>query len=260
MSTEAESEDAKDLISDTPENVMELDWNRRNLLRQSSVAGLTLMAAGLPFPTDAPEAEKKEPEVTATEDLMREHGVIRRALLIYFEVVPKLRKDAASVDLSALRQTAQLFRTFGEDYHERILEEQHIFPLIRKQGDELERYADILTMQHNRGREVTDYILAVTRAPRISVAHAEPLARTLESFVLMYENHAAREDTVVFPAWKKNFSNQQLDAVSDQFEDIEHRMFGKDGFEDAEKKIGTIEGQLGFSDLAQFTPPPPPRL
>jgi hypothetical protein len=45
----------------------------------------------------------------------------------------------------------------------------------------------------------------------------------------MYANHAAREDTIVFPAWKKNFSNAQLDEISDQFEDIEHKMFGKDG-------------------------------
>jgi len=60
----------------------------------------------------------------------------------------------------------------------------------------------------------------------------------------------------VFPAWKKNFTNKRLD---DQFEDIEHKMFGKDGFEDTEKKIGKIEGELGFADLAQFTPPAPPK-
>ena len=186
--------------------------------------------------------------------------MIRRALLLYYELVPKLRKDVAGVDASALKQTAQLFRTFGEDYHERMLEEQHIFPLIRKQGPELQGYSDVLTAQHNRGREITDYILAVSNGPRISVAHAEPLARTLESFVLMYENHAAREDTIVFPAWKKNFSNKQLDEISDQFEDIEHKTFGRDGFEEAEKKISRIEGDLGFSDLGQFTPPRPPEI
>jgi hemerythrin-like domain-containing protein len=241
---------------------MEFDWKRRNLLWQCSVVGLGF--TGLDFTVvakDAPDkAEEKEPEVTATEDLMREHGVIRRALLLYYELVPKLRKDVASVDASALKQTAQLFRTFGEDYHERMLEEQHIFPLIRKQGPELQGYADVLTAQHNRGREITDYILAVSNGPRISVTHAEPLARTLESFVLMYENHAAREDTIVFPAWKKNFSNKQLDEISDQFEDIEHKMFGRDGFEEAEKKISRIEGDLGFSDLGQFTPPRPPEI
>jgi hemerythrin-like domain-containing protein len=185
--------------------------------------------------------------------------VLRRALLVFLEVVPKLRQNAAGVDAAALQQTAKLFRTFGEDYHERMLEEQHIFPLIRKQGPELKRYSDILVEQHNRGREVTDYVLAVTNGQRISVAHVEPLAKVLETFVLMYQNHAAREDTIVFPAWKKNFTDKQLDEVSDQFEDIEHKMFGKDGFEDAEKQIGKIERTLGFADLAQFTPPAPPK-
>jgi hemerythrin-like domain-containing protein len=241
---------------------MELDRKRRDLLKQSVALGVVLAGAGSSIAISKETSEKdkgKEPEVTATEDLMREHGVIRRALLIYLETVPKLRKNASSVNASALRQTAQLFRIFGEDYHERMLEEQHIFPMIRKQGAELQHYADVLTAQHQRGREVTDYVLAVTNGPRISVAHVEPLAKTLESFVLMYENHAAREDTIIFPAWKKNFSDKQLDEISDQFEDIEHKMFGKDGFEDAEKKISKIEETLGFHDLAQFTPPPPPK-
>ena len=243
---------------------MKPDPNRRDILRNAAALAAATAAISVPgsllvLPVSA-NAEQTEPEVTATEDLMREHGVIRRALLVYFETVPKLRQNPASVDPSALHQTAQLFRTFGEDYHERMLEEQHIFPLVRKQGGELERYADILTAQHKRRREVTDYVLAVTNGSKISAAHAEPLAKVFETFVLMYENHAAREDTIIFPAWKKNFSNKQLDEISDQFEDIEHKMFGKDGFEEAEKKIGNIEDMLGFADLAQFTPPPPPKV
>jgi len=250
-----------------------IDSSRRKLLRDSVAMGVVgavslplfvgpipLLSEPLPQKTrEGKDSAEKEPEVTATEDLMREHGVIRRALLVYYEVVPKLRQNPAGVDATALQQTAKLFRTFGEDYHERMLEEQHIFPLIRKQGAELERYADILTEQHNRGREITDYVLAVTNSGKISSAHADPLAKVFESFVLMYQNHAAREDTIVFPAWKKNFSDKQLDEISDQFEEIEHKMFGKDGFEDAEKKISGIEASLGFADLAQFTPPAPPK-
>jgi hemerythrin-like domain-containing protein len=241
---------------------MKIDQTRRDVLRNATACAVAAAAVSTPgsllvLPVSAREAEK-EPEVTATEDLMREHGVIRRALLVYFETVPRLRQNPASVDPTALRQTAQLFRTFGEDYHERMLEEQHIFPLVRKQGGELQRYADILTAQHNRGREITDYVLAVSNGPKIGAANSEPLAKVFESFVLMYQNHAAREDTIIFPAWKKNFSNQQLDEISDQFEDIEHKMFGKDGFDDAEKKISSVEAALGFADLSQFTPPPPP--
>lgn len=241
---------------------MGIDLERRVIVRNAAVLGLVMAAPGLSLLANASEEESKsatkEPEVTATEDLMREHGVIRRALLIYAETVPKLRQNSSAVDTAALRQTAQLFRTFGEDYHERMLEEQHVFPMIRKQGTDLQRYADVLTDQHQRGREITDYILAVTNSGKVSSAHAEPLARVFEGFVRMYENHAAREDTIVFPAWKKNYSDKQLDEISDQFEDIEHKMFGKDGFEDAEKRISSIEGALGLSNLALFTSPPPP--
>src|SRR5213592_496137 len=125
------------------------DWSRRKLLRD--FFGLGVAVTGVPLVAEAFQTElasakgnEKEPEVTATEDLMREHGVLRRALLVFLEVVPKLRQNAAGVDGAALQHTAKLFRTFGENYHERMLEEQHIFPLIRKQGPELKRYADIL--------------------------------------------------------------------------------------------------------------------
>jgi hemerythrin-like domain-containing protein len=243
---------------------MSIDRERRQVLRDAALLGIMAGTGGVRVMAQATEPQKKkgegqEPEVTATEDLMREHGVLRRILLVYAEIVPTLRQNTAKVDAAALRQAAQLFRTFGEQYHEKMLEEQHIFPIIRKMNGELAPYADVLTAQHARGREITDYITTVTNGGRIGVAHAEPLARAFEGFVRMYQNHAAREDTIVFPAWKTNYSNKQLDEISDQFEDIEKRMFGKDGFEDAVKKVAGIEGALGFSDLAQFTPPAPPK-
>jgi hemerythrin-like domain-containing protein len=139
-----------------------------------------------------------------------------------------------------------------------MLEEQHIFLVVHKGGGEAGKLTEILLAQHQRGREITSYLLAVTKSGRIATANAEPLARSLEAFVLMYQNHAAREDTVVFPAWKKHFTNKQLDELSDQFEDIEHKMFGKDGFDDAVEKISAIETTLGFANLGQFTAPPPP--
>jgi hypothetical protein len=47
--------------------------------------------------------------------------------------------------------------------------------------------------------------------------------------------------------------------MSETFEDIEHQLFGKDGFKDAVEKIGEIEQVLGFADLDSFTAPPPPQ-
>ena len=229
--------------------------SRRDLLHKAPLA-----LTGLALTTSVYAEEKKdETEVTATEDLMREHGVIRRALLVYAELVPKLRSDPGAIDPAALNKTAKLFRNFGEDYHERQLEEQHIFPTIRKMNKPaLTHYADVLTAQHQRGREVTDYVLAVTGG-KIGKQHADELAKIFDSFTLMYQNHAAREDTIIFPAWKKNYTNKQLDELGDQFEEIEHKTFGKDGFDNAEETISKIEETLGFADIAQFTPPAPPK-
>jgi hemerythrin-like domain-containing protein len=212
--------------------------SRRDLLILAPIAPLAAVAT-------AP----KPPEVTATEDLMREHGILRRVLLVYGESVPKLRAGE-KVDETALLQAAQLFKRFGEEYHEMLLEEKHIFPIVRKMKGEAASYPDILEAQHKRGREITAYIL--------SRPSGEPLAHAMETFVRMYEHHAAREDTIVFPAWKKNFSDKQLDAISDEFEDIEKKMFGHDGFEEAEETISKIEKALGLAELSKFTAPAPP--
>jgi hemerythrin superfamily protein len=76
----------------------------------------------------------------------------------------------------------------------------------------------------------------------------------------MYEHHAAREDTIIFPAWKQTMTAKQLDEMGDKFEDIEREQFGTDGYEDAVKQIGDIEGSLGLADLSQFTAPPAPKV
>ena len=71
-----------------------------------------------------------------------------------------------------------------------------MFPAIRKADRPAAGYADDLKAQHHRGRKVTEYILAVTGKGAIGSGDAEPLARAMESFVLMYQNHAAREDSM----------------------------------------------------------------
>jgi len=108
-----------------------------------------------------PDENKMGGEVTATEDLMREHGILRRALLVYSAAAIKLRANASSIAPDALQKTAKLFRAFGEEYHEKKLEEAYIFPAVKKVSGEAATYPDILVAQHNRGREITDYIISL---------------------------------------------------------------------------------------------------
>jgi hemerythrin-like domain-containing protein len=228
---------------------------RRDLLA-ATVAGSGLVVFG--FPGSIGFAAEKEKKVTANEDLMREHGVLRRALLVYAAVAQRLQRNPDSIPASAVAKTARLFREFGEDYHERRLEEKFIFPAVRKLKGPASRYPDALQRQHERGRELTDYVLRVTQGGAIASGSAGPLAQALQQFNLMYENHTAREDTVVFTAWKGALSQQAYDEMGERFESIEKQVFGHDGFEDALKRITHIEEELGLSDISQFTMPRPP--
>jgi hemerythrin-like domain-containing protein len=239
----------------------DMRMNRRDLLAGigSLSAGLILSGCSVPAKTLVSHQENEEQmggEVTATEDLMREHGVLRRALFVYSEAAVKLRNNPSAVVPGALQKTAILFRAFGEEYHEKKLEEAYIFPAVKKVGGEAAGLTDILIAQHNRGRQITDYILAVTRRTTLSTSDVEQLATVLESFVRMYRPHAAREDTIVFPAWKETLTAKQLDEMNDKFEEIEHQQFGEDGFENAVRQIAAVEGELGMTDLLQFTAPP----
>jgi hemerythrin-like domain-containing protein len=164
------------------------------------------------------------------------------------------------VPLDQLGRAASLFRRFGEDCHERSLEEKHVFPPLVRAGGEHAALARALTTQHERGRQITEYISGVAKKDRLGPSNSAQFAGTLVAFVRMHEHHAAIEDTVIFPAWKKAISPAQYHELTDQFGDLEHKTFGKDGFEDALKRITAVEKAFGLGDLSVLTAPPPPGL
>ena len=230
--------------------------NRRQWLALTGSAVMSM--AGRSALRAAEKKETDEIEVPAAEDLMREHGILRRALLVYSETAARLASGKGNVPLEALGRTATLFREFGEQYHEHDLEEAHVFVPLIKSGGELATLANTLKQQHARGRQITDYISAVARKRALSAADAAPLSSTLLSFVRMYEHHAAIEDTIIFPAWKAAISPAQYAELGERFEELEHRTFGEDGFEEALKKIAAIEQSFGLDDLGALTAPAPP--
>src|SRR5262249_49427530 len=83
-----------------------------------STAALGMMGVGAV--AAARGADKKdEEEVGATEDLMREHGVLNRVLLIYEEGLRRLHAKE-EVGPEVFHRTATLVRKFVEDYHEKL--------------------------------------------------------------------------------------------------------------------------------------------
>ena len=125
---------------------------RHFILTGSAILG----AAALLGPARALAAERflETAEVTPTEDLMQEHGVLRRLLLIYDEVRGRL-EQGQEFPLEVLREATGLMRRFVEDYHEKD-EEEYLFTRFEKAG-KLVELVKMLYQQHQTGRKVVPY-------------------------------------------------------------------------------------------------------
>jgi hemerythrin-like domain-containing protein len=208
----------------------------------------------VPHDDEGRDERAGEEEVSPAEDLMREHGVLKRIILIYREGLRRIDADPPE-DLppEAIADSARIIREFIEDYHEK-LEENFLFPRFRRAGVHVD-LVDTLTEQHQAGRRVTDVTLALSNLAALrDPDDRRRLSDSLRAFIRMYEPHEAREDTVLFPALRKIVTPNEYDALGEDFEEKEHELFGEDGFDAMVDRVAAIEKSLGIYDLGQFTP------
>ena len=199
----------------------------------------------------AQKEAQAEPVVTPGEDLMQEHGLVERLLLVYDEVARRVESHA-EIDPATLAGATTLVERFVQEYHEKN-EEDFVFPALEAKQREV-ALVRVLRLQHQRGRELTAEI-----ARRTKNFKATPeLARMLRDFSRMYRPHAAFEDTRAFPAFRKTLGDAAYRELGEKFEDREHARLGADGFEQAVAEVARLEGTLSIGDLASFTPASPP--
>jgi hemerythrin-like domain-containing protein len=209
---------------------------------------LSALAQKKPGSKAAPrKKEEGEEDVSTNEDLMREHGVLNRVLLIYDEGMRRIEANE-KFDGTVLTKAAGLIKSFIEDYHEK-LEEDHIFPRFEQSGSKLTELTVNLRAQHAVGRQLTEKIAAAAKS-----GDTQGLNQAMAAFNRMYRPHEAREDTVLFPALHSIVSKHEYDAMGEQFESIERKTFGGDGFDMAVDKVAELEKQFDIYDISKFTP------
>ncbi len=235
-----------------------MDSSRRGWLVAAVGAGAVSALAAVPALAD-PQARPRaqgspkpigDEDVWPDEDLMREHGVLNRILLVYDEAIRRIRAHE-DVPLEQVRAAAGIIRRFVEGYHEK-LEEEHLFPRFEKAG-RLTDLVGVLRAQHEAGRRVTASILEIA-SRGASATDAAALADHLGQFVRMYRPHEAREDTVLFPAFREIVTRQEFERLGEEFEGREDKVLGERGFERVVGEVAGIEKALGIYELANFTP------
>jgi len=191
------------------------------------------------------------PDVPPLEDLMREHGMLNRLLLIDEEIIKRVNDPVFPI--KQLKKAVNIVQEFIESYHEK-LEEEYIFPLFERAGKEVKLCATLRT-QHIQGREITSRLKQICNTnPHPNKKTRKTIVKLLKKFIRMYRPHEAREDTVIFPQVRSLISEADLKELGETFEDIEHERFGADGFEGVLEQVADIEKELGIYELAQFNP------
>lgn len=190
-------------------------------------------------------------EVTPTEDLMREHGVLRRLLLIYEEMNRRFSSNTP-FEPKLLQEAAQIMQTFIGNYHEK-LEEDYLFSRLEKR-EAMKELVKTLLEQHQKGRQLTSYILQHARAADLTNPDIRKgVSDAMLAFITMYRPHAAREDTVLYPYFKTIISGHEYLYLGDVFENKETELFGEGGFSKIVDKVAAIEKALGIYALDHFT-------
>ena len=228
---------------------------RRAFLRAgivTSAASFALASRGMLAAAEPEKKSGEETEVSPPEDLMREHGVLKRILLIYEEAIRRMTKNEA-LPVEVVLDAARIIRSFVEDYHEK-LEEDYVFPRFEKAG-KLVDLTHTLRAQHQAGRRVTDLTLSLARSGTLKDSGERArFIDSLQQFIRMYNPHEAREDTVLFPAFRQIVSGHEFDSLGEEFEKKEDELFGDDGFGKVVERVAGLEKKLGIYELGQFTP------
>jgi len=193
--------------------IEEPSFDRRVFLKSGIVfTGAMLMGSGSLRSAEKKE-NKEEEEVGPPEDLMREHGVLKRMLLIYGEVLGRI-DSKQDFPPEALADAARIIRNFVEDYHEK-LEEDFLFPRFEK-ANLLVDLVKVLRAQHQAGRQATDVTMRFANLQSLkNESERSQLVTSMQQFIRMYNPHETREDTVLFPAFRKIVSTHEFDALGD---------------------------------------------
>jgi hemerythrin-like domain-containing protein len=222
---------------------------RREFIRNGVLLGTLTGIAGMNLLSGC--SREGGEGISPAEDLMREHGVLRRILLIYDHCRISLA-NGSNFPAEILKSSALIIRNFVEDYHER-LEEDFLFPRFQK-SNRLPDLVKVLKDQHSAGRIITGNIIDAAGKTEWTDADKQNLSRLFEDFNRMYRPHAAREDTVLFPEIRNVFSEKEYADLGEEFEKKEDQLFGEKGFESVVDKVAGLEKQLQLYDLGQFTP------
>jgi hypothetical protein len=138
---------------------------RRALLRGGLAGGGLAAGASVVWALAGPGGSAPAPVssvIPPDDDLMREHGILKRVLLCYREMSSRIR-GGDPVTAPDRHDSALIIHDYIEGFHEG-LEEGFVFPRLRR-DPAVAGTVTTLLVQHARGRVLTQFLLPPSARP-----------------------------------------------------------------------------------------------
>lgn len=182
---------------------------------------------------------------TPNEDLMEEHGLLNRILIIYEEIVNKLDEK---LNRTIVYYVAGIVRDFIEGYHEKN-EEKYVFPLLIKNKKHVDLVNELIR-QHRVSQLLTKKIINLSKSENPDISK---LKLYIILFVKMYRYHESREDTIIFRTYRNLMSKEEYDKIGEKLEKSEDEILGELGYDNFLNAIELIEKKLKIYDIGIIT-------
>lgn len=200
--------------------------------------------------TNPREAKQMSEKISIGEDLMREHGLFNRLILLYKESAQRAKENGDSTDV--LRSAAEITMEYIHEFHEEF-EENEVYPQF-DDNRKLHRITEIMEDQHETGKQITQAILDMTASGRsLDSASISTMGDLVMQFERMYIPHAAQEDTELWPALQEKEGYAGYMKMGAEMGEQEDEKFGEEYFDKLVTKVESLEKKLGIDDLAKFT-------
>jgi len=214
--------------------------------RRRFLSYVPLATTGVIAGAAAVSASSSNYTIPAVETLMRGHGLLLRALIIYDNIKDRINKGD-KVEVSWVDKSVDVFHRYLEEFHEHT-EEKFVFAPLEKAKLHFDSIQE-LKVQHGTGYELNKRISQFAKDGKLG----PDLAKSLNDFVVMYRHHAAWEDTVIFPAFDSLEGAKTLGEIAEQVTADEKRIIGDSGFESFIKQLAEIEKEMGIFQLSSST-------
>lgn len=177
----------------------------------------------------------------ATEELVTEHGAIKRMLRIIDEVSRRLDagEPVATEDLEGI---VEFIRVFADKCHH-AKEEGHLFPAMVQRGVPAESGPiGVMLYEHDLGREhVRAMGEALAGAARGERAAAQAFSEHARGYAGLLRDHIAKEDSILYPMAERVLDSAEDDRLFEAFERVETDVVGQGRHEEFHRMLDRLE-------------------